>query len=57
MSLINIADVFAAVVLSLTGTGLVGRYLLQRYQTDHETKITRLKTELDGEIRKLQTAP
>jgi hypothetical protein len=56
MSPINFTDVVAAVVLSLTGTGLLGRYLLQRYQADHETRIVRLKTELEADIRTLQAA-
>ena len=53
---IQVADVLAAVVISTVGNGLLGRHLLQRYEAKHQTTLTRLKSELEGEIRTLQTS-
>ena len=43
-------------VLGLLGNGLLGSYVLQRYQTESDRKLERLKTELEREVRTLQTA-
>lgn len=53
---IDLADVVAAVVLGLLGNGLLGSYLLQWHQAESDGKLERLKTELEREVRSLQTA-
>lgn len=53
---ISVVDIVAAVILAIVGNGLLGKFLLQRQNVDHETKLTRLRTELESDIRKMQSA-
>jgi len=53
---LDIVDVIAAVVIGLIGNGLLGKYLLQADRKIHEQRLEGLRSELEGEVRRLQAA-
>jgi hypothetical protein len=52
---ISFITVIASVIVAMLGSGFVGNYLLQRLRSQQDAALARVKTDLDGEMRRLQT--